>query len=61
MTVSLRGIDATNEKDSYVRMRVFNGTNKLYQDKPILGVAGGKGTFKYYWFFSTGAQDLVEW
>ena len=57
LTISLRGIDVENERDSYVRMRVFNGTNKLYPERPIHGAMSGKGTFKYYWFMSTGAKD----
>ena len=45
VTISVRGIDAVDEKDSHVRLRVFNGTNKLYPEVPIHGSASGKGTF----------------
>lgn len=45
-----------------MRLRVFNGTNKLYPEKPIQGLHSGKGSFKYFWFLSKGALDgLVEW
>ena len=60
LTVSLMGI--TSDRDSSVRLRVFEGANKLYPERPIHGTHdGGKGAFKYYWFLSTGAMDHDEW
>lgn len=46
--------------DASMRLRVFNGTNKLYPEKPVHGTHAGKGAFKYYWFLSTGAMDATE-
>lgn len=43
-------------KDAHMRLRVFNGTNKLYPQKPIHSEIATKGSFKYYWFVMTGAN-----
>lgn len=58
LLISLYG--ETNNTDSDVRLRVFNGTNKLFAEKPITGTIKVKGEFKYYWFVSTGAHDKIE-
>lgn len=58
LLISLYG--ETNNTDSDVRLRVFNGTNKLFAEKPITGTSKVKGEFKYYWFVSTGAHDEIE-
>ena len=46
--------------DANLRIRVFNSTNKLYPEKPVQAVQAGKGSFKYYWFLSTGAMEAAE-
>ena len=39
---------------------MFNGTNKLYPEKPVHGSHRGLGAYKYYWFLSKGAMDAQE-
>lgn len=46
--------------DANLRLRVFNGTNKLYPEKPVHGSHSGKDSFKYFWFLSRGAMDATE-
>lgn len=58
LQISLTGTD--EELDATMRLRVFNGTNKLYPEKPVHGSHKGKGAFKYYWFLSTGAMEAAE-
>lgn len=53
--ISLKG--ETDVGDVRARLRIFNGTNKLYPDNSVSGKISGKGQFKYFWFLSTGAKD----
>ena len=50
----------SEDYDANIRLRVFNGTNKLYPEKPIHRTHSGKGSFKYFWFLSKGAMDATE-
>ena len=42
--------------DSRFRIKVFNGTNRLYPNEPIEDSLLEPGEYKYYWFVSTAAM-----
>ena len=42
--------------DAHFRVKVFNGTNRLYPDEPREDALLESGTYKYYWFVSTAAM-----
>ena len=47
--------------DSHGRLRVFEGSNKLYPEQPIrVTHEGGVDEFKYFWFLSNGAKDAKD-
>jgi hypothetical protein len=51
----------SKDLDSHGRLRVFDGSNELMADKPILEThEGGEGAIQYYWFLSYGAKDAKE-
>jgi hypothetical protein len=46
---------------SFFRVRVFNGTNKLYPNVPIKSNIASIDNINYYWFVSTAAINLSTW
>ena len=42
--------------DSHFRVKVFNGTNRLYPNEAIEGSLLQANEYKYYWFISTAAM-----
>ena len=46
----------TTDYDSHFRVKVFNGTNKLYPGEPVEDTLFLADTYKYYWFVSTAAM-----
>ena len=48
------------EHDAIARLKVFESTNRLESERPVLGTLGGEGSFKYYWFVSYGARDAED-
>jgi len=60
---SVRG--ETDYLDSHFRVKVFNGTNRLYPFEPIQDSLQLADTYKYYWFVSTAAMaatpEIPNW
>ena len=56
--INIRG--ETEEYDSHFRVKVFNGTNRLYPNKAIEGTLQLAETFDYYWFISTAAMAATD-
>ena len=51
--------------ESHFRVKVFNGTNRLYPNEAIEGDLSLANEYKYYWFVSTAAmaatKDIPNW
>ena len=48
------------EHDAIARLKVFDSTNRLQSESPVVGTLAGKGSFEYYWFVSYGAKDAAD-
>ena len=46
---------------SYYRLKIFNGTNKIYPNVPIQTNSKSIGEVAYYWFISTAAMTYDSW
>lgn len=61
--INVRG--ESQARDSHFRVKVFNGTNRLYPNEPIDDAILVAGEYKYYWFVSTAAMaatlEIPNW
>ena len=61
--INIRG--ESQSYDSHFRVKVFNGTNRLYPNEPIEDAILVAGDYKYYWFVSTAAMaatlEIPNW
>jgi len=47
--------------DTLARLRVFDGVNKLYADRPISLTHSGTGNLTYFWIYSDAAKTGATW
>jgi hypothetical protein len=61
--INIRG--ESQSYDSHFRVKVFNGTNRLYPNEPVEDAILVAGEYKYYWFVSTAAMaatlEIPNW